>query len=92
MNKKLVIVIGVAVVLLLAVVTGVIMFKKTDWYMFSDDSGELNIMKLDDSIASNTQKINFAEEEKMIRILYFRNGKCIGRKGNGCIFTKWQGY
>lgn len=64
MNKKTVIIIGVAAVLLLASAAGVIMFKKTDWYMFSDESGELNIMKLDDSIASNTQKINFADADK----------------------------
>lgn len=64
MNKKIVIVVGVAAVLILAVVTGMIMFKKTEWYMFSDESGELNIMKLDDSIDSNTQKINFADADK----------------------------
>ncbi|MCM1287630.1 MAG: hypothetical protein NC240_04920 [Clostridium sp.] len=64
MSKKMMLVIGVAAVLLLAAVMGVIMFKKTDWYMFSDESGELNIMKLDDSIDSNTQKINFADADK----------------------------
>ncbi|MCM1172951.1 MAG: hypothetical protein NC393_12610 [Clostridium sp.] len=90
MSKKVIIVIGVAAVLILAVAMGVFMFRKTDWYMFSDESGELNIMKLDDSIDSNTQKINFVDADKK-GYEYYAFGTVTVSEGNAMVVFSQNG-
>ncbi|MDE6025727.1 MAG: hypothetical protein K2G45_09770 [Lachnospiraceae bacterium] len=92
-NKKIIILSIFIAVLAIVVGTTVSLMKKGDWEVFSESEGELNIMKLDENIDNNTQKINFTDTNRKgyeyyidgsitvkggkAKIVYYQNGKTI---------------
>lgn len=92
-RKKIILLSIGALLAVVIVVMCVSFFKKGNWEKFSISKGELNIMKLDQNIDNNTQKINFTDTGRngyeyyidgsinikggKAKVVYYQNGKTI---------------